>query len=113
MLKCWELSYEAIGFLGFCLFMVLNNSLVMRLLCPLNTGGFTPASAGTEVQQSTHMPSSKRLGHSLAFASLWLLLGHKNYIIRINEFLQGQIVKALFPLESCSMSILSSVSTII
>lgn len=85
----------------------------MRLFCPLNTGGFTPASAGTEVQQSTHMPSSKRLGHSLAFASLWLLLGHKNYIIRINEFLQGQIVKALFPLESCSMSILSSVSTII
>lgn len=76
MLKCWELSYEAIGFLGFCLFMVLNNSLVMRLLCPLNTGGFTPASAGTEVQQSSHMPSSKRLGHSLAFASLWLLLGH-------------------------------------
>lgn len=40
----------------------------MRLLCPLNTVGFSSASAGTKVQESSHMLSSKGLGHSLAFA---------------------------------------------
>lgn len=48
--------------------MISNNGFVMWLLCTLKTLGFSSASACTNIQESSHMLSSKVLGHSLAFA---------------------------------------------
>lgn len=51
---------------------ISNNGFVMWLLYPVNSVGLIFASAGTNVQESSHMLSSTGLEHSLP--SAWCLV---------------------------------------
>lgn len=87
---------------------ISNNDFVMWLLYLLNTVGLIFASAGTNVQESSHILSSAGLEHSLALAWCLAFSGHRSWIIGINEFLPCQIVNKL--MTSLGESNLSNVS---
>lgn len=92
-----------------CFVRISNNGFVMWLLYPLNSQGLIFASAGTNVQKSSHMLSSTVLEHSLALAWCLASSGHRTSIIGINEFLPSQIVNILTtPLGESNLSNVSA-----
>lgn len=56
---------------------ISNNGFVLWLLSPVNSVGLIFASAGTNVQESSHMLSSTDLEHSLPLAWCLAFSGHR------------------------------------